>query len=136
MKTLWTTLRSCTWMVQGRKHKMKTREWTVRTLDTGIARLEDVNFTWGSLFVRGEFYDFLKTFGLLKIDTHIRVEHKSYCVKDDKLYNYLEITNLDTGIKYYGSICIEDLTESDSNLDFYYGMNADYLTQQVRLENE
>ena len=120
-------------MVQGRKHKMKTREWTVRALDTGIARLEGV---WGSLFVRGEFYDLLKTFGLLNIDTCIRVEHKSYCVKDDKLYNYIEITNLDTGIKYYGSICIEDLTESDSNLDFYYGMNADYLTQQVRLENE
>ena len=120
-------------MVLGRKHKMKTREWTVRALDTGIARLEGV---WGSLFVRGEFYDLLKTFGLLNIDTCIRVEHKSYCVKDDKLYNYIEITNLDTGIKYYGSICIEDLTESDSNLDFYYGMNADYLTQQVRLENE
>ena len=120
-------------MVQGRKAKMKTREWTVRALDIGIARLEG---GWGSLFVRGEFYDLLKTFGLLNIDTRIRVEHKSYCVKDDKLYNYIEITNLDTGIKYYGSICIEDLTEGDSNIDFYYGMNADYLTQQVRLENE
>lgn len=112
---------------------MKTREWTVRAIDIGIARLEGV---WGSLFVHGEFYNLLKTFGLINIDTHIRVEHKSYYVKDDKLYNNIEITNLDTGIKYYGSICIEDLTESDSNLDFYYGMNAEYLTFGVRLENE
>ena len=45
---------------------MKTREWTVRALDIGIARLEGV---WGSLFVHGEFYNLLKTFGLINIDT-------------------------------------------------------------------
>ena len=115
---------------------MKTREWVVRAFDTNIARLENADFTCGSLFARGEFFNLLKIFGLLNVGTRIQVAHKNYYIKEDGLYNYLEITNLDTGVKYHGSICLEDLAENDNNLGFYYGTDTEYLTFDVRLENE
>lgn len=99
---------------------MKTRDWTVHVNGVMI-QLDDVEGYVSSIFPGSSFRELLEAFGLVKEGTHLRIEHKSYYVKDDNLFNYVELTNVDTGIKYYGSVRLCVLNEDSAPYTFFYG---------------
>lgn len=99
---------------------MKTREFTV-LVNGDLVQLEDRKQRVPNMVLGQSFKELLRSFGLLKAGLHLQVAHKSYYVKDDALYNYIELTNENTGIKYYGSVRLCTLQEDRAHYAFFYG---------------
>lgn len=99
---------------------MITRKFTV-LVNGDLVQLEDMEELVPNIVLGQSFRELLKSFGLLKSGLHLQVANKSYYVKDDVLYNYVELTNEDTGIKYYGSVKMCTLEEGKAHYTFFYG---------------
>ena len=99
---------------------MGTRKFTV-LVNGDLVQLEDVEQRIPNMVLGQSFKELLRSFGLLRAGLHLQVAHKSYYVKDDGLYNYVELTNVDTGIKYYGSVRLCTLEEDSTHYTFFYG---------------